>query len=69
MTFEELKNSGKKVKMNLVSRDGNALYLMGAFQIKAEEQGWTEEEIEVVMAECRSSDYNHLLRTLMAVTK
>ena len=56
----------KKVELELVGLDGNAFYLMGAFQRQARKEGWTKEEIEEVLEECRSSDYDHLLVTLMA---
>ena len=54
----------KKVKLNLAGLDGNAFYLMGAFQKQAREEGWTREEIKEVLDECKSGDYNHLIVTL-----
>ena len=59
----------KKVKMNLVGRDGNAFVLMGAFSENAKRQGWSREEIEVVLQKCMSGDYNNLLCTLMDNTQ
>ena len=58
----------KKVAMSLVGLDGNAFSLMGAFSREARKQGWTKEEIDAVMNECMSGDYNHLLSTLMDYT-
>lgn len=58
----------KTVKMQLVGLDGNAFGLMGAFRKEARHQGWTQEEIQVVIDECMSGDYNHLLNTLMEYT-
>ena len=55
----------KYVELELVGLDGNAFVLMGAFSQAAERQGWTEEEIDKVLTECKSSDYNHLLHTLV----
>jgi hypothetical protein len=55
----------KKVKLELCGLDGNAFVLMGAFQRQAARERWTKEEIKVVLDECQSSDYNHLLCTLM----
>jgi len=54
----------KKVALKLVGLDGNAFSLMGAFQGAARRQGWSPAEIKVVMDECMSGDYNHLLATL-----
>lgn len=54
----------KKVKLTLVGLDGNAFALMGAFQRQARREKWTSKEINEVLDECMSGDYNHLLRTL-----
>ena len=54
-----------KVKMQLAGLDGNAFALMGAFSRNARRQGWTSDEIDTVLTECRSGDYDHLLCTLM----
>jgi hypothetical protein len=61
--------NGKTVSMKLVGLDGNAFSLMGAFSEKARKQKWNKEEIDIVIKECMSGDYNHLLRTLMEHTK
>jgi hypothetical protein len=59
----------KKVKLELVGLDGNAFALMGAFQQQAHKEKWTKEEIDLVLDECCSGDYDHLLTTLMEVTR
>jgi hypothetical protein len=58
----------KKVKMDLTTIDGNAYSLMGHFQKNARRQGWTKDEIDKVLKECMSSDYDHLVATLMENT-
>ena len=55
----------KKVKLQLVGLDGNAFSLMGAFQQQARKEKWTQEEINAVLDDCKSSDYDHLLCVLM----
>lgn len=55
----------KKVKLKLVGLNGNAFFLMGAFQKQARREGWSKEEIDEVLNECQKSDYDHLLATLM----
>jgi len=55
----------KKVKMQLVGLDSNAYAVMGAFRKNARKQGWTPEEIKVVIDEAMSGDYDHLLATIM----
>ena len=54
----------KTVKLDLTSIDGNAFSLMGHFQKQARREGWTKEEIDEVLDECRSGDYDHLVATL-----
>lgn len=51
--------------MQLVGLDGNAYSVMGAFQQEARRQGWTKEEIDKVLNEAMSGDYNHLLATII----
>jgi len=55
----------KKVNLNLLGLNGNAFSLMGAFQKQARRDGWTQEEINEVLNECKKGDYNHLLQTLI----
>lgn len=55
----------KKVTLELVGLNGNAFALMGAFQSQARREKWTKEEIDAVLKECQSGDYDHLLVTLM----
>lgn len=59
----------KKVKLDLVGLDGNAFSLMGAFKQAARRQGWTPDEIKVVLDDCMTGDYDHLLCTLMDHTE
>lgn len=56
----------KKVTLTLTGLNGNAFVLMGAFQAQAKKEGWTDDEINTVLDECMSGDYDHLLRVLMA---
>ncbi|WP_396602060.1 hypothetical protein [Algibacter sp. R77976] len=54
----------KTVNLNLVGVNGNAFMIMGVFRKQAKKEGWTSEEIEDVMTEAKSGDYNHLLATI-----
>jgi hypothetical protein len=54
----------KVVNIHLVGLDGNAFFLMGAFQRQARRDGWSKEEIDKVLNEARASDYDHLIITL-----
>lgn len=55
----------KTVNLDLVGVNGNAFAVMGVFQKKAREEGWSTSEIEMVLAEAKSKDYDHLLATIM----
>ena len=54
----------KTVSLNLVGVDGNAFSIMGAFKKQAKREGWTKEEIDSVINEATSGDYNHLVATI-----
>jgi hypothetical protein len=56
----------KKTKLRLVGLNGNAFSLMGAFQHQAREEGWSHAEIDAVLKEAMSGDYDHLVATLAA---
>ena len=66
--MSNLFNPPKTVELDLVGLNSNAFYLMGAFSKAARRQGWSSEEINLVLDECRSSDYDHLLQTLICHT-
>ncbi len=58
------KQVNKTVNLELVGKNGNAFFLMAVFQKQARREGWSEEEIQTVLTEAKSDDYNHLLNTL-----
>lgn len=58
----------KRVILDLTQIDSNAYSLMGAFRVQARLEGWSDEDINLVLEECKSSDYNNLVRTLLEHT-
>lgn len=54
----------KTIKLNLPEIDGNAFALLGAFRRQATMEDWTQKEINEVLTEAQSKDYNHLITTL-----
>ncbi|SDW82390.1 hypothetical protein SAMN05444411_102250 [Lutibacter oricola] len=54
----------KTVNLDLVGVNGNAFMIMGVFQRQARKEGWTQNEIEAVLTEAKSGDYNYLLATI-----
>ncbi len=59
----------KTVNLDLVGTDGNAFAIMGAFKRQAKKEGWSEDEINAVLDEAKSGDYNHLLATIINYCK
>lgn len=55
----------RQISLTLVGLDGNAYAIMGAFQRQARREGWDQKEIEAVLREARSGDYDHLLSVIM----
>lgn len=54
-----------KIEFDLVGQDGNPIALVGAWTRAARRQGWSDEDIEAVRAEALSSDYDHVIQTIM----
>lgn len=54
----------KKINLKLVGLDDNAFSLMGAFKRQAKAEGWSKDEIDAVLNEAMSDDYDHLVATL-----
>ncbi len=59
----------KTVKLKLVGLDGNAFNLLGHFQRQAKKEKWSDVEIDEVITEASSGDYDHLLQTLLKHTR
>jgi len=54
----------KKINLKLVGMDGNAFFILGAFQKQAKKEGWTGAEIDAVLDKATSGDYNNLLSVI-----
>lgn len=54
----------KTVNLDLVGVNGNAFMIMGVFERQARREGWTHNEINAVLTEAKSADYEHLLATI-----
>jgi hypothetical protein len=59
----------KTVTLNLAGLDANAFVLLGHFSKAARAQGWNQQEIDLILEECQSKDYNHLLNVLSLHTQ
>ncbi|WP_439131436.1 hypothetical protein [Polaribacter sp.] len=54
----------KTVNLDLIGVNGNAFVIMGVFRRQARKEWWTQQEINLVIEEAKSSDYNYLLATI-----
>ena len=57
--------SNKKPKVKLIGIDGNSYSIMGACQRAAKKFGMPQEDINKILNEMMSGDYDHLLQTAM----
>jgi hypothetical protein len=64
-SMNETRENKTLPEVQLVGEDGNAYFIMGRWESAARKVGWTPDEIKAVLDDARSSDYNHLLRTIM----
>jgi len=55
----------KTVNLDLVGVDANAFSILGVFQRQARREGWTPEEISLVVEEAKTGDYDHLLAVII----
>ena len=53
-----------KVHCKLVGEDGNAFAILGRFRHAARKAGWTHAQIEALVEEAKSGNYDHLLTTV-----
>lgn len=66
LTTKIMKHVTKLVKCNLQGKNGNALNLIAVWQTAAKKQGTPKEEIEAVVKDALSSDYDHVLQVLIS---
>lgn len=66
---KELKKVDTLVPLTLEGLDGNALNILGQFSHAARSIGTPKDQIDAVMEEAMSGDYNHLLVTIMSNTQ
>ncbi|WP_340201993.1 hypothetical protein [Ascidiimonas sp. W6] len=55
----------KTVDLDLVGVNGNAFMVMGVFRRQAVKEGWSKAEIDAVLDEAKSGNYDHLMATII----
>lgn len=59
-------NPPRTVPYTLVGQNSNAYHLLGGWADAAKKNGWKKEDIDKVIEEATSGDYEDLLRVLVA---
>jgi hypothetical protein len=53
-----------KPKLKIIGKDGNAFSILGEARRAAKKAGWSQAEVEKMLRESMSGDYNNLLATV-----
>lgn len=53
-----------KPKLKIIGKDGNAFAILGEARRAAKKAGWSQDEIDKMLQESMSGDYNNLLATV-----
>lgn len=59
----------EKVQFDIANSNGNAFALIGGWKRAARREGWSEDDIEAVLVEAMSGDYDHLVQTIMGYSE
>lgn len=62
--MENKNEMNKTVNLDLTTIDSNIFAIFGAFSKQARRQNWTQQEIDTVLEEAKSRDYNHAIATI-----
>lgn len=54
----------KTVNLELTTIDSNIFAIFGAFSRQARREKWTQQEIDTVLEEAKSGDYNYAIATI-----
>ena len=63
--MEELMAKYEPLNFKLAGQNGNAFVLMGVFSGAARKAKWAKADIDKVLEEAMSGDYDHLLKSLI----
>ena len=62
--MENKKEINKTVNLDLTTIDSNIFAIFGAFSRQARREKWTQQEIDAVLEEAKSGDYDHAIATI-----
>lgn len=64
--MNNLFSPAKTVNFDMIGQDGNAFVLIVGWRQQARREGWSSADIDKVVNEATSGDYDHLIVTLAA---
>lgn len=64
--MNNLFSPAKTVNFDMIGQDGNEFVLIGGWRQQARREGWSSADIDKVINEATSGDYDHLIVTLAA---
>lgn len=67
--IDELHEKYGSLDTTLVGTNGNAFSIIAHFMTNAKRAGWEKEDIDFVVEEAQSKDYDHLLNTISKFTE
>ena len=62
--MENKNEINKTVNLDLTTIDSNIFAIFGAFSRQARREKWTQQDIDAVLEEAKSGDYNHAIATI-----
>ena len=62
--MENKNEINKTVNLDLTTIDSNIFAIFGAFSRQARREKWTQQEIDTVLKEAKSGDYDHAIATI-----
>ena len=62
--MENKNEINKTVNLDLTTIDSNIFAIMGAFSRQARREKWTQQEIDAVLEEAKSGDYDYAIATI-----
>lgn len=67
LNIQKLTEKNGKASFVLAGEDGNAFAIMGRVKRGLQKASWPDEDVDQVLTEMRTGNYDHLLQTALTV--
>ena len=68
-TEKKVTTMNNKIQFDIANCHRSASSIIDGWRRAARNQGWSEDDIEAVLAEAKSGDYDHLVQTIMGYSE